>query len=87
MTKEKRPRMPRDDLPEFHISFGGGLTLTIEDIWPEESDRPENPTPKGVIEAMKSSAGPSKAGVLSEWSLTDDLVIHVWSRDAVEAEW
>lgn len=54
---------------------GPSFELSIDEIWPDEKDRPEDPTEEDVIEAMKEYG--SVARVIRDWNLDDGIEINV----------
>ena len=61
----------------FFVEVGTpSLSLTVDEIWPEGYEAPENPTAADVIAAMKESAG-SIHRLLSDWGFDHDLAVEV----------
>jgi hypothetical protein len=57
---------------KFVISFPD-VELTIDDIWPD-GDAPDDPTPEGVIEAMKET-DIRASKVTKQWDLIESLTV------------
>jgi hypothetical protein len=54
------------------------IELTVDEIWPQGFEAPENPTAADVIEAMKESSGESIRRLLMEWGFDSDLAVEVY---------
>lgn len=77
-----------DAEPKFIISFPD-VELSASDIWEDEEDIPEHPTPNDVIQAMcdLGIAGPNQA--IRDWTLIESLYVRAdYDTEAVgEVEW
>lgn len=71
-------KAPVEDDPEFTISFSD-IKIKASEVWPTgySSDKPKNPTPEDVIEAMKTYVGEDSptSSIVEEWSLWADMYI------------
>lgn len=76
MTDGSSAAMKTDEVDRLDISITlmADVTLSIEDVWPDEEDRPENPTAADVVKLLEQG---SKFRTLSDWCLLDDLDVYV----------
>jgi hypothetical protein len=59
----------------FHFEITGTSDLTLDEIWPDEEDIPENPTVADVIEKVKE--WDNLWSLICEWDLEDTLTLHI----------